>query len=372
MYEWLINPAEPPLWILITSLIVFISGIVARPFTSYLKFVYPTAKYEAIGNPFIQEKNLTPLIESKNLQEFIETLNTTKDYTITGDTIKQIQNNLNTNLYETIEMMRKDSSKTINPLYDLYLEKIDMFHIKNTIKQKLLNIPITTDTPKLYLEKTQNVLTQLTNADKEHLPDILKTYGFKDEHIQKIMTEPPNPLNIDIAFDTYYLNQFTTLKLPYKANDAKQQLISTTIDMHNIKNILRATQLGYKADVCHTLYIPKGREIAHWKFKELADLEGIAQIISALEGTTYFQHLKEQIEHYNKEQTVQVFINALDSLMLKLIKDISQKYYLSIGPTLRFLISKEQEIQNLKVISKGVGEQIPANRIKSLLLMEAS
>ena len=112
-------------------------------------------------------------------------------------------------------------------------------------------------------------------------------------------------------------------------------------------------------------------EIAPWKFNEMAELEQPPQVISALEGTSYFDVLKDSIEQYNKEGSVQVLENALDRYFLKLAKDISIKNYLNLGPTLRFLVSKEFEIKNLKVIAKGIGENFSSDFIKGSLIMEA-
>ena len=54
----------------------------------------------------------------------------------------------------------------------------------------------------------------------------------------------------------------------------------------------------------------------------------------------------------------------------KEVWSVVEQYYSNIGPTLRFLISKEIEITNLKIISKGLAEQLPAEKILPLLTME--
>ena len=69
---------------------------------------------------------------------------------------------------------------------------------------------------------------------------------------------------------------------------------------------------------------------------------------------------------------MQVLENALDSLFLKLVTNISIQNYVSIGPTIRFIVSKEFEIRNLKIIAKGIGENLPTEMIKSYLTWEAS
>jgi vacuolar-type H+-ATPase subunit C/Vma6 len=96
-------------------------AILSRPFSTYVKFVYPNAKYEAMGNPYVIEKKLDSIVESKNLNDFKENLNTSKDYKIKGENSYDVQKSLDESFYQTIEMMKKDSSKKMQNFYDRYL-----------------------------------------------------------------------------------------------------------------------------------------------------------------------------------------------------------------------------------------------------------
>ena len=135
---------------------------------------------------------------------------------------------------------------------------------------------------------------------------------------------------------------------------------------------MRAKQIGYDEKTSKKLFIGEGQEIASWKYNELAESDSVSQIINSLQGTSYYDSLKNVIEDYNKENSVQVLENALDGNFLKLMKDISTENYVTIGPTIRFIVSKEFEVKNLKIIAKGLSENIPSDTIKKLLIMEAN
>ncbi|MCK5637050.1 MAG: V-type ATPase subunit, partial [Thermoplasmatales archaeon] len=132
-----------------------------------------------------------------------------------------------------------------------------------------------------------------------------------------------------------------------------------------------AKQLEYDAESCKKLYLGEGQQIAPWKFKEMTELDSVSHVISSLEGMSYYDALKNAIEDYNKEKSVQVLENVLDSHLLKLMEDISTQNYVTIGPTIRFIVSKEFEIENLKIIVKGVSEGLSSDFIKPLLTKEA-
>jgi V/A-type H+-transporting ATPase subunit C len=139
----------------------------------------------------------------------------------------------------------------------------------------------------------------------------------------------------------------------------------------NIKYLLRAKHIGYDIDMCKTMFLGEGTELALWRFKQMAEADDIVNAIAALEGASYFSALDEKKETYIKEGSVQIFENTLDRLFLKHIKDISLQDYSTLGPTLRFLVSKEYEIQNLKVIVKGLDEHVSTDAINRFIVTEA-
>jgi len=214
-------------------------------------------------------------------------------------------------------------------------------------------------------------LNKLSDCKKEGLSSILRDFGFEDFVIESIVGESVDYLKIDNAVDKHFINKLKNVRVPYKCENGKQKFVKTTLDLINIKNVLRAKQFGYDSESCKKLFIGEGREIASWKYNELCEVDSVSQVISSLEGTSYYNVLKDSIEIYNKEQSVQVLETSLDSLLLKLVSDISSQNYVTIGPTIRFLVSKEFEIRNLKIIAKGISEKLSSDNIKGFLVMEA-
>ena len=75
MLDVLLDPNNIFIWIILILIIIGAIAVISRPFSTYIKFVYPNAKFEAIGNPYISEKELNRIIESKDLNGFKEILN---------------------------------------------------------------------------------------------------------------------------------------------------------------------------------------------------------------------------------------------------------------------------------------------------------
>ncbi len=355
---------------MILIILAAVSVFIARNFRTYVKFIYPNAKFEAIGNPFIQEKELNVLIENPTLDSFKDRLNVLRDYQVQGETASLVQKSLDENFLRTITMMKKDSSKKLSAFYDLYIQKIDFYLLKNEIKNLLRGTGKKQPLDAAVLPQTRELLVQIQNTTKESLPSLLTRQGFSKELIDQLIKEPVDLLQIDISFDQFFLTRLQEVNVPGKCELPKQDFIKNTIDMMTIKHLLRAKQLSLPASACKTLFLGEGKQISRWRFDQMVDAADVPQLVSVLDGTSYFSAIFTKIESYNKEKSVQVFEQTIDGVFLQRIREISLQNYLTFGPSLRFLVSKEYEIKNLKVIAKGIAENLSSELIKNNLVRE--
>lgn len=372
MLEEILTPRSAIFWLFILIFLAVVFVLIVRYFRPYVKFIYPNAKFEAIGNPFLLEKELHILVENASLDGFKDRLNVLRDYQVTGDTAVSIQTSLDENFLKTMHMMQNDSSKKLHAFYEVYLQRTDFYLVKNEIKNILLGGKKTINPENALLPRTKNMLEQLQHTSKEMIPGLLATAGFDNELIEAINQEKPDLLQIDILFDKQFLHQLAEVKVPSKCEQGKQDFMKNLIDMLTIKQLLRAKHLSIPPDICKTMFLGEGKQISRWRFDQMAEASDIPQTITALEGTTYFSALSTVAERFAKEQSVQLFEPVIHRAFLQRVKELSLQNYLTIGPTLRFLVSKEFEIKNLKAIAKGIAEQLSSEMIKSTLVMEAA
>jgi vacuolar-type H+-ATPase subunit C/Vma6 len=187
LFGFLFDPYNYPFWILVASIIIAVLGLMARPFSTYVMFAYPNAKYEAIGNPFITDKELNRVIETKDLISFKDALNTSKDFELSGENTLDIQQSLDNNLIQTIQMMQKESSKKMFDFFNNFLEKYDIYLIKNAIKTKLEDKKIDKKLiEKAILPKTKQLLQKIIESEKQNFSEILKDYGFNKDVIDAV------------------------------------------------------------------------------------------------------------------------------------------------------------------------------------------
>jgi len=372
MLEFLFDPNSPFVWIIIISILAGAIAVISRPFSSYIQFVYPNAKYEAMGNPYVQKGILEKLIESETLEQFIDQVNMDKDYNLEGKQGFEIQQNLDEHLLSMIQQMKKDNGKKMQEFFTIYIERKNNSQLKEILRNIQQKIPI--DDEKLLLmtksPKIKQFIRNIKDASEESIPDVLLSFGFDKNIIRLVESDDTAPMQIDVAIDSYYLKKMESVKVPYKCKEAKHEYIARLTDILSIQHLIRAKHMNYHEKLCNLLFIGDGYEILSWKFFELCKTETVKEIIESLDGTSYYTSLKQASDKNDVTKSVQTLITTLDEQILSFLRNISQQYYVSIGPTLRFLMNREAEITNLKIISKGISEHIPSEHIAPLLIME--
>lgn len=356
---------------MVVSVLAIVVAWFMRPLLLFAKFVYPNAKFEAVGNPFVSEKYISALVESKSLNSFIEQLNAaSKDYAVSGESAVEVQRSLDESFVATVEMMKKDSSPTMHPFFDVYLEALDVSVLKTELKKVLLNRSKEISSKTAILSKTKNFLESLKIAESENIPELVKRFGLSEDVVFALDKGRDGLEDLDVGLDRFRVNLIRSVKMPYKCDPPKMLLADMLSDMINIRSILRGKQLGLSAEQAIKNRVGSGREFADWKLDELCRLESVPQVVSALEGSSWYSGLRDVMDQYNSEGSVQVFEDALDKMYLRHIRELGVQNYLGVGPTFRFLVGCEFETRNLKIIAKGVFEGLPTDRMKKLLVLE--
>ena len=363
------NPYNPIFWAFILILIGFVLWVLLRPFSTTMRFVYPTAKYEAMGNPFIQKQQLEALMDARNLSSLIETINSKKNIILEGTSSVEVHASLEKEWLNTITMMKQDTSSSVHQFFDAFLMQKDLELLAYELKQKLVNMESTQEIH-ASIAWIKKVIIDLRESDREHLQEVLQHHGFSDEILNELSSETPRFVMLDVLLYQQGITWLQQIKVPYKVDEPKQRIVKTLLDMTNIKMALRAKQRQYNQELCLLLFVGEGRELPQWKFAELCATDSPKQLIQQLEGTAYYPYLQQALPDYEKNSSIQWFEIALDRYLLQVVREISTQYYTYFGPLLRFLFSRQFELQNLRVIVKGITEQLSTQEITPLLVWE--
>jgi len=325
----------------------------------YIRFAYPTAKIESIGNPFITEKALNQLLEARSLNSFKNLVNSYKDFSVDGEKAGDIQRSLDLNMINSVETLKEDSPKSLREFYDRFVEFLDSYNLKNFLKAKVKGLELDI-TP--FSRDFRKIVDLIKTADREEVPKILGEFGLD-------ISIDADPIDIDLQIDRYVIEGLSEAKVPKIAREARDEFVGRLIDIANIRNLIRMKMSEISLDGYERLFLGEGREIAEWRFKDLFMAKNLDEIISGLEGTSYYDTIKQGYEESKRYDNTQILEISLDKMMLKSVEEISMRNFPFLGPLLKFIVSRHFEIRNLKVIVKGIEENLSKDRIKPLLII---
>ncbi len=298
-------------------------------------FSYANAKFNAIPNDFIKEKEVERLLEFPNLNE-LKTNVVSRDFILKGETVEEIQRSIDESLVKIIEMAKNDSPKNVRAFYSAYLKKVDMYSLKHALKCIVEDKEIENTAITPYM---RNLIDRLKNASEEEINSILESDGWNVDINDKWS-------KIEADIEKSAIEFIKNAPLPKSSDRVRNRFVKTMIDVFNLKSAARGIVYGIKP-----YYYGEGWEIKKWKIDEILKLSSLEEIISSLEGTSYASFIKNS-------RNVHEFEKNLDRYLLKIAGDIANENFMSIAPGIRFIVEKEYEAMNLKAVVKAVGEKM--------------
>jgi len=163
----------------------------------------------------------------------------------------------------------------------------------------------------------------------------------------------------------YYRNLLAAVE-SVKDSALITRTLGITIDMKNLQLILRSVMAGLTADVTeHT--ISGGYLITHQMIGELITLKP-AEIQSRVDGTQYQVILEEIIGGFERSGNVSVVDEVIEKHLFRLNREVLSPTVMSPAATVWFLIIKEIEMRNVRLIFKAIMDKLPVDDIKENLV----
>jgi len=143
------------------------------------------------------------------------------------------------------------------------------------------------------------------------------------------------------------------------------EYFTLVINCLNLKILFRAKRDGLNLKEVEDFLITGGDILL--KAKEGFESSDINDFITFLEDTVYFQILTEALPQYEKDGSFLSLELALDRFVTKKGREISQKQPWGLGPLLGFLVVREEEAKNIRIITKSKEIGLGAEETRNLL-----
>lgn len=310
------------------------------------QYAYSVGKIRAIERKLLDKGKLDRMVEAKTPEEALKVLQEA-DYGKGGSD--------SVNIYEYENLLRDENKKVYNlmkeiapepDVFDLFLISNDYHNIKVLLKSEFSG----QDYASLLVESgsipSDKLKAMIRDRNMANMPAIMKNAV---EECIEVYNKTLDPQVIDIILDKASFKQMKDTSIKSGKGFIKD-LVMLFIDLANIKVFLRVKALSKTWDFLQKVLISEG-SIDSKVFIQNLD-NPLDSFIDALKFTSLGAFLQEGIESFKSTGTLTKFEKLSDNLILNYVK---KSKYISLGiePLVGYLMAKEMEIKNARIVMVG-------------------
>ena len=173
---------------------------------------------------------------------------------------------------------------------------------------------------------------------------------------------------LECALDRfYYQNALSDVKSRSYNDSLIRDVVTTEIDVVNIKTVLRMVRDHIDWDSAQEFLIDGGREFDRTDLKHFIGLHSLEDILKEL-GSTRYSFLSEVPEEAVKNQKISVLEKQLEKYLIKKGVGAFLGEPLSIASVIGYFWAKYNEITNIRIISRCKTADLTEDQIKEELV----
>ncbi|MBW2976328.1 ATP synthase A1 subunit C [Candidatus Woesearchaeota archaeon] len=264
---------------------------------------------------------------------------------------------LNKNLAASFKKLIRISPPKLAMLITEYAIRKDIEDIKTILRGKFTKAPEKMIVNSITAAGTLSMDFLVSLLEKESVEEILKGNKIVPFYLLgqglRDVAEKNTLVSIENAFDKYYyqsLEEFSKI-LP-KQGALFRGFLTKEVEIINILTLLRLKKSKFGKDAIKSFIIPSAGAM-YSKIISLAGADSLEQISEALEKTEYKGVIEKGIEDYRKSGSLITLETELCKYLLKESILLLHQHPLSIEVILGYMLAKDIEIRNLRVIIKG-------------------
>lgn len=254
-------------------------------------------------------------------------------------------------------------------LLEAYVSKYDILNIKSALQainsgKKARSIPVGIifncgELEELFKAENVDAVIELLNRCRlGNYAALLEDYR-EDDGIKSTFL-------IEAALNTVYFRNLLDVIQKVKDATLLTKVIGITVDMINLKTIMRSVITNKETNILDSI-VGGGYIVTDQLARELLSTP-LTDLTGKLENTPYYKVLQDVINSYELNKNVTVIDEVIEINWFILAKEMLSPHVLSLVAVLWYLVIKEIELRNLRLIIKGMLDNLPFNDIKRHLV----
>ncbi|HYM39157.1 MAG TPA: ATP synthase A1 subunit C [Thermoplasmata archaeon] len=282
-----------------------------------------------------------------------------------------IENAVSRNLAETYNKIYDFSEGGLRAMIGRYLDRYDLENIKTIVRAKTYGAAAEDVAEDLVPAGSfsEEFLTQLVDA-----PSLDAVFRELEDTIYanalSILGKKPGDVSNwsdweDLISRLYYAELLASIPTATDANRLMRQFVEREIDILNLKTLLRAWSA--KAKFQREIFLDGGFEMTVDELHELVTLDK-PNLIQGLQAYSFYEDIAAALEKV-EETGIGVLIRRVEKVHLLGAARYAHLHPLSILPILDFIVLKDREATNIRLIARGKESGLPVETIRELLVV---
>ncbi|MEM2925223.1 MAG: V-type ATP synthase subunit C [Methanocellales archaeon] len=187
-------------------------------------------------------------------------------------------------------------------------------------------------------------------------------YSSVFEDIEAVKGKIPEPAEMGTltALASFFIPSSVRMFLEY---------FRTEIDMVNLKTLFRLKREALEPTEVMKHMVEGGLRLGVEQLSRLASAHSFAEFTAMLAETYYYPDLVDAIATIEATGSLNEVEIALEKILINTARTISYEFPLSIAPVLWYMVRKNAEVYNLRVIARGKEARLSTDTIKKQLVI---
>jgi V/A-type H+-transporting ATPase subunit C len=282
---------------------------------------------------------------------------------------------LNLNMAREMNQIMSFCQGELNMLVGAYLMRWDTWNIKSILRGRYYGASEDEIRETLVPAGDLRLSALIELARKASIPDVIE--GLNGTIFYKPLYSALEDFNktktlssMENSLDRVYYANLLSLDLPdSKADDLFISFIRREIDVVNLRTMFRLKRQGLEHEKIMEYMVAGGAKLGIDDLKKLAQAQNFDEFVNMLKEYAYWSELAEAIDKSRETRSLNPVEVALRKLLIGYSDKISHLYPLSICPIMGYVVRKNAEVNNLRIIARGKEMHLSDETIRSQLVI---
>lgn len=327
------------------------------------QFSYHNARVSTIGNPYVTKDEILPLLDMDSPGDIMKSLRGDMAISEEAGSFQEIDSALISVLHDSITGMISETPATVRPIVSSFVRKYEGEEIKRLLRMIGLR------SEPMYPVGSVNSDLEISILKSTGIPQALEVLENHPIGIcikKAIGGDDISLRRIDMVIDSHVLDNFlNTVDMPRYCRRGASALADIITDRFNIAIVFQGKAFGLEKDTIMGMLNTRGGTIGQPTLEQMVDSSSVKDAVSVLSGTHLERFLKEQADRGVTRLEV-----SLDRMLLEGSIGLSASFSSNVGPTIRYLISREMEIKNLRTVFRSAYSRWSKEKAREFLVLQ--